>query len=197
MASTVGFEAARPEWRLPSKGRVGMASLIFSESAFFSIFVVAYLFYLGKSLSGPYPADVLHFPILNTVCLLSSSITVVFATRDLARGEIGRFLFWLLVTIALGTEFLVGTAIEWYGLIVDHGLWIDTNLFGTTFYSLVGFHAFHVTVGLILLSLVWVLAALGHVRKENAERVELLSWYWHFVDVVWIVVATVVYIVGT
>jgi len=188
--------SARPEWRLPSRGRVGMASLIFAESSFFAIFVVAYLFYLGKSLSGPYPSEVLEFPILNTVCLLSSSITVVFATRELARGEMGRFLFWLFVTIALGTEFIVGTGIEWYGLIVDHGLWIDTNLFGTTFYSLVGFHAFHVTVGLILLSLVWVLALLGHVRQANAERVELLSWYWHFVDGVWIVVATVVYIVG-
>ena len=95
-----------------------------------------------------------------------------------------------------GAAFLVCTALEWHGLIFDHGLTLSTNLFGTTYYALVGFHAAHVVVGLLLLSGVLVLAARGHVRTEHTERVDLLSWYWHFVDTVWIAVLTVVYVVG-
>ena len=82
------------------------------------------------------------------------------------------------------------------GLIVHHGLWIGTNLFGTTFYSLVGFHALHVFIGLSLLTLVLIFALGGHLKAEHAERTEILSWYWHFVDTVWIVVFIVVYVVG-
>jgi len=184
------------DWALPDKGRVGMVSLILTECAFFGTFVVVYLFYVGKSLSGPYPSEVLEVPVLNTICLLSSSITVVLAVRGLEKGEITRFSVWMLATVLLGAEFLVGTGLEWQGLIEDHGLWIDTNLFGTTFYSLVGFHALHVTLGLVLLSTVLILALLGHVKKENAHKVDMLSWYWHFVDAVWIVVLTTVYVVG-
>lgn len=183
-------------WTLPDKGKVGMACLIITESSFFAIFVVAYLYYIGKSLSGPYPADVLELPILGSICLLSSSVTIVLAIKALRAGKTSGFLLWWLVTILLGVEFLVGTGIEWYGLIVDHGLWIDTNLFGTTFYSLVGFHAFHVFVGLSMLTLVLILGLTGHVKPKHAERAEVLSWYWHFVDTVWIVVFTVVYVVG-
>lgn len=184
------------EWTLPSRGRVGMVGLIVTESALFSIFVVAYLFYIGKSLSGPYPADVLEFPVVATICLLSSSITIMLAERALRKGQIRRFSLWWFLTILLGAQFLGATAVEWYRLIFTSNLTIGTNLFGTTFYSLVGFHAFHVTVGLTMLTLVLVLSAVGYVRKEHAERVEVLSWYWHFVDVVWVVVLTVVYIIG-
>lgn len=184
------------EWTLPSRGRVGMVGLIVTESALFSIFVVAYLFYIGKSLSGPYPADVLEFPVVATICLLSSSITIMLAERALRKGQIRRFSLWWFLTILLGAQFLGATAVEWYRLIFESNLTIGTNLFGTTFYSLVGFHAFHVTVGLAMLTLVLVLSAVGYVRKEHAERVEVLSWYWHFVDVVWVVVLTVVYIIG-
>ncbi len=184
------------EWTLPSRGRVGMVGLIVTESALFSIFVVAYLFYIGKSLSGPYPADVLEFPVVATICLLSSSITIMLAERALRKGQIRRFSLWWFLTILLGAQFLGATAVEWYRLIFASNLTIGTNLFGTTFYSLVGFHAFHVTVGLTMLTLVLVLSAVGYVRKEHAERVEVLSWYWHFVDSVWVVVLTVVYIIG-
>jgi cytochrome c oxidase subunit 3/cytochrome o ubiquinol oxidase subunit 3 len=188
--------AAAPEWRLPSRGRAGMIGLIVMESAFLGTFVVAYLFYIGKSLSGPTPREVLDFPLLNTACLLASSVTVAIAVRVLRRGRVTLFAAWLFVTILLGAEFLAGTAVEWYGLIVRDGLTIGTNLFGTTFYSLVGFHAGHVTLGLILLTIVWIFTVFGAVRTEHAERVELLSWYWHFVDAVWIVVLTAVYIVS-
>jgi len=200
-ATTIGAHGTVPpapptSWTMPDKGRIGMACLILTESSFFAIFVVAYLFYIGKSLNGPYPADVLELPIFNTICLLSSSVTIVLAIRALRAGSNGGFVLWWLSTILLGLEFLVGTGIEWYGLIVKHGLWIDTNLFGTTFYSLVGFHALHVFVGLSLLTLVLLFALSGRLTSEHAERTEILSWYWHFVDTVWIVVFTVVYVVG-
>jgi len=176
-----------------------MTCLIFSESAFFCAFIVAYLFYAGRDRFGPTPWEVLELPpvVVNSVALLSSSVTIVLALRALARGAVGLFRVWMLATILLGGYFLWGTAVEWKGLIFDHDLTIATNLFGSTFYSLVGFHAFHVTAGLILLSLVLVLSLLGHVHPvRDHGRVELLSWYWHFVDVVWIFVFTTVYIVG-
>jgi cytochrome c oxidase subunit 3/cytochrome o ubiquinol oxidase subunit 3 len=200
-SATIAGRAATPPappatWSLPEKGRVGMACLILTESSFFAIFVVAYLFYIGKSLNGPFPSDVLELPILNTICLLSSSVTIVVALRALRAGKTSTFSAWLFLTILLGLEFLIGTGVEWYGLIVHHGLWIGTNLFGTTFYSLVGFHALHVFVGLSLLSLVLIFALGGHLKAEHAERTEILSWYWHFVDTVWIVVFIVVYVVG-
>jgi cytochrome c oxidase subunit 3 len=178
-----------------SKGRVGMIGLIIAESAIFTIFVVAYLFYLGKSLSGPTPKQVLELPIINTICLLSSSGSITLAVSALRRGRENLFRIWWFVTIALGTYFLAGTAHEWDHLIRE-GLTIKTNLFGTTFYSLVGLHAFHVTVGLLALTLVLVFALRGAIKHEHAERVEVLALYWHFVDAVWVVVFTVVYIIG-
>ncbi len=181
---------------LPPRGRVGMACLILTETSFFMVFLVAYLFYVGKSLSGPYPAEVLEMPLLGTACLLSSSLTIVLALRALRAGRDRAFAIWWLGTILLGAEFLAGTGVEWRGLIYGHGLTITTNLFGTTFYSLVGLHALHVTIGLLALLVVLVLALRGQVRREHAERTEVLSWYWHFVDAVWVAVFTVVYVVG-
>lgn len=181
---------------LPSRGRVGILSLILTESAFFSIFAIAYIFYIGKSLTGPYPRDVLEVPILNSICLLSSSITILLAVRGLKRSSQGTFRFWWLITFLLGLEFLAGTALEWHRLIYTKGLTISSNLFGTTYYSLVGLHALHVTVGLLLILVVLVFAVLGHVDERQAERTDLLSWYWHFVDGVWVVVFLTVYVVG-
>ena len=183
-------------WKLPSRGQVGMYCLIAAESAIFTIFVIAYIFYLGKSLTGPQPQNVLSPPIFFTVCLLSSSITIHFAVKSLQAGKVQSFMLWWAVTFILGALFLAGTAREWHHLIYDEGLTIQTNLFGTTYYSLVGLHAFHVTVGLLALLSVAIFAALGFVKQEHSYRVEVLSLYWHFVDVVWIVVFTVVYIVG-
>ena len=180
----------------PSKGVVGMTCLIIAESAIFTIFVIAYLYYLGKDLSGPTPRQVLELPILNSICLLSSSATITFALRSLRNNDSKRFSIWWLVTIALGAYFLLGTGREWHHLIYDKGITIQTNLFGTTFYSLVGLHASHVVVGLLALSIVMAFAIAGLVKSEHAERVHVLGLYWHFVDVVWIVVFTVVYIIG-
>src|SRR4030095_1915924 len=128
-------------WILPDRGKVAMACLIVAETAIFTIFVVAYLFYVGKSLSGPMPRDVLETPIFFTICLLSSSLTVHLAAGGLERGARGAFLGLWLLTLLLGGLFLFGTGQEWHRLIHDHGLTISTNLFGTTYYSLVGLHA--------------------------------------------------------
>jgi cytochrome c oxidase subunit III len=197
MSAAIATNSPQPDaqWA-PSKGVVGMACLIIAESAIFTIFVVAYLFYLGKSLSGPTPQQVLELPILNSICLLSSSVTITLAVRSLRNGDTKRFSFWWLVTIALGAYFLFGTGREWQHLIRDKGLTLQTNLFGTTFYSLVGLHASHVVVGLLALLLVMAFASAGAVKQEHAERAHVLSLYWHFVDAVWIVVFTVVYIIG-
>jgi len=183
-------------WKLPYRGKVGMACLIFAESAIFTIFVVAYLYYVGKSLSGPTPREVLETPIFYTICLLSSSLTIHFAGKLLERGSRAAFLLLWLLTITLGGLFLYGTGQEWHRLIYEHGLTISTNLFGTTYYSLVGLHAFHVTAGLIMLSVVLFFGLAGRVGPEQSARVNVLSLYWHFVDVVWVVVFTVVYILG-
>jgi len=183
-------------WKLPYRGKVGMACLIIAESAIFTIFVVAYLYYVGKSLSGPTPGEVLETPIFYTICLLSSSLTIHFAGKLLERGRRGAFLTLWLVTIALGALFLYGTGQEWHRLIYEHGLTISTNLFGTTYYSLVGLHGFHVTAGLIMLSIVLLLGLAGRVGPEQSARVDVLSLYWHFVDAVWVVVFTVVYVLG-
>jgi cytochrome c oxidase subunit 3 len=183
-------------WGIPSRSRVGMFGLIAAESAIFAIFVVAYLFYLGKSLTGPTPKEALTVPVFYTICLLSSSLTIHLAVERFRKGNGLAFAIFWLATIALGGAFLWGTVSEWHHLIYKEGLTIHTNLFGTTYYSLVGLHGFHVTVGLILLSAVMIFALLGSVKKQHADQLYALSLYWHFVDTVWIVVFTVVYVIG-
>jgi len=181
---------------LPYKGRLAMFVLIAAESAIFTIFVMAYIYYIGRSLSGPTPQQVLDVPILNTAFLLSSSLTIWLAERALARRAIDVFrAFWAL-TILFGAIFLFGTAREWYKLITVDGLTVSTNLFGTTYYSLVGLHALHVVVGLILLVAVFVLSVITKLRPQDTQRVQVLALYWHFVDCVWVVVFTVVYVIG-
>ena len=184
------------DWQLPSKGQVGMWCLISAEAAIFTIFVVAYIFYVGKSTTGPQPKDVLHAPLFYSLCLLTSSLTIHVALRRIRAGEISAFARWWLVTILLGGMFLFGTAREWNRLIFHDGLTISTNLFGTTYYSLVGLHAFHVTMGLLALITVALFFFTAKLRSDHAERLDVLSMYWHFVDVVWVVVFTVVYLVG-
>lgn len=188
--------AAPAVWTLPGRASVGMVSFIIAESAIFTIFVVAYLFYLGKSTSGPTPRDVLEVPIFYSICLLSSSVTIHLAGQRLARNQPRAFLLWWRLTISLGATFLYGTAQEWWRLVYERGLTISTNLFGTTYYSLVGLHAFHVTLGLILLTTLLVVVRTADDLRRQSARVEALSLYWHFVDVVWVVVFVVVYVIG-
>lgn len=196
--ATVPLEHVRgeAEWRMPSRGMVAMASLITAEASIFTIFVVAYLYYLGRDVSGPKPHDVLEIPLWGTICLLSSSGFIMLAEHAIEHGKLAAFRLWWLVTILLGGFFLVDTALEWQKLIVRDHLTIHTNLFGTCFYSLVGLHASHVIVGLLMMLVTLAFALTGHVRAEHAYRVKVLALYWHFVDAVWVVVFTVVYLVG-
>ncbi len=189
-------ESLENQWKVPDRGTVGVIFLILTETALFTMFVAVYLIYIGKSLNGPYPKDVLDIPIVATVCLLSSSLTVVFAEHALKKTEMGLFKLWWAATILLGLVFLTYTAIEWHHLIYQDHLTISTNLFGTTFYSLVGLHASHVIVGLTFLLVVFIVTMMGFPIDTQLRRVLFLSWYWHFVDAVWVVVFTVVYIIG-
>jgi cytochrome c oxidase subunit 3/cytochrome o ubiquinol oxidase subunit 3 len=183
-------------WTLPYKGQIGMLCLILAESSIFTIFVVAYIFYIGKSLTGPTPREILEVPIFATVCLLSSSLTIHFAVGALRKGNLAMFRLLWFATLALGATFLFKTGVEWQRLIYERNFTVSTNLFGTTYYSLVGLHAFHVTVGLIGLLIVLLLALAGRARPEHTHNVDTFALYWHFVDVVWVAVFTVVYIVG-
>jgi cytochrome c oxidase subunit 3/cytochrome o ubiquinol oxidase subunit 3 len=199
MAATVtpaDVGALEREWTLPDRGTIGIILLMITESSLFTIFVVAYLVYIGRSITGPFPKDVLEVPIVASICLLSSSLTIVLAEKALKRNQVGRFKLWWLITILLGGEFLTATGLEWYHLIYKEGLTISTNLFGTTYYSLVGLHASHVIVGLFFLLLVMLVSLMGFPIQHQERRVKFLSWYWHFVDAIWIVVFTVVYIIG-
>jgi cytochrome c oxidase subunit 3/cytochrome o ubiquinol oxidase subunit 3 len=196
--STIPLQQVENEtqWRLPSRGVVAMVSLITAESAIFTIFVVAYLYYLGRDISGPTPREVLELPYFGTVCLLSSSLFIMLAEHAIAHAKMKSFLLWWSVTILLGVIFLADTANEWYKLIVHDHLTIRTNLFGTTFYSLVGLHASHVIVGLFMMLVVLAFSLTRKLQPKHAERVKVLALYWHFVDAVWVVVFTVVYIIG-
>jgi cytochrome c oxidase subunit 3/cytochrome o ubiquinol oxidase subunit 3 len=180
-----------------TKAQWGMLSFLVSEVAFFSTLIVVYRVYLGAEQDGPTPA-VLSLPLVigTTCCLLASSVTVHFAARSLSAGERSAFLCWWSATILLGIIFLSGTAWEWRDLVVVHGLTPSRNLFGTTYYTLVGFHAFHVTAGVVVMLTVLGLALSRLMTPVNHSGVELVSWYWHFVDVVWVVVFTVVYLAG-
>jgi len=175
---------------------MGMAGLITAESTIFTIFVTAYLYYMGRDVTGPTPREVLEIPLFGTICLLSSSGFIMLAERAIEHGKMMAFTLWWAVTMLLGAIFLADTANEWHKLIVHDHLTISTNLFGTCFYSLVGLHASHVIVGLIMMLVVLVLALGRKLHPAHAERVKVLAMYWHFVDAVWVVVFSVIYILG-
>ena len=175
----------------------GMVAFLVSEAAFFCTLIVVYLAFVGAVQSGPTPA-VLSLPLVigMTACLLSSSVTVHLAAKSLRFGARSAFMRWWSATIVLGTAFLAGTACEWTDLIGQHGLTISRNVFGTTYYTLVGFHALHVTVGVIVMLILLAFARNYGATTGRQVGVELVSWYWHFVDIVWVIVFTVVYLVG-
>jgi len=196
MSAAAHVPPSAAAWQLPDRGRVGIAGLIVAESALFAIFVVAYLYYLGRSLGGPTPGEVLGLPVAASIALWSSSATIHLAVRALRAARTRAFASWWALTVLLGALFLAATGREWYRLIVEEGLTIRTNLFGTTYYALVGLHASHVVVGLLMLSTVLAFALAGRVRTAHAGRAEVISYYWHFVDAVWVVVFLVVYGIG-
>jgi cytochrome c oxidase subunit 3/cytochrome o ubiquinol oxidase subunit 3 len=188
---------AMPSELVLSSSEWGMIGFLVSEAAFFCTLIVVYLAFIGAVQSGPTPS-VLSLPlvIVMTACLLSSSATVHLATKSLRSPAKSAFMKWWLATILLGIAFLCGTVFEWNNLIGKYGLTISRNMFGTTYYTLVGFHALHVTVGVIVMFIMLTLALNSRTMAGKALGIELISWYWHFVDVVWVVVFTVVYLIG-
>jgi cytochrome c oxidase subunit 3/cytochrome o ubiquinol oxidase subunit 3 len=184
--------------RTLSPAQWGVLSFLVSEVALFSTLIVVYVFYLGKNVVDPTPAQALRLSLVicTTLCLLSSSGTIHVAEKALHRGSQVGFLLWWAATIMLGVLFLVGTAYEWYGLVVHYNLTPSRNLFGTTYYTLVGLHALHVTGGVTIMLIVLGLALGRRVTMANRAGVGLVAWYWHFVDGVWVVVFTVVYLLG-
>ena len=172
-----------------------MWSFIIAESAIFTIFVVAYLFYVGKSLSGPTPRDVLEVPIFYTICLLSSSVTIHLAGRR-PRAQRVEGLWRAVANHHCAWSHLL---VRHRGRVAPPDLRTRPDDFHESVrhdvYSLVGLHAFHVTLGLVLLTTVFVVGLAAGARTQS-KRINVLSLYWHFVDVVWIVVFTVVYVIG-
>jgi len=174
----------------------GMISFLASEVAFFSTLIVTYITSVTPGGPEPTPA-ILSLPLVigTTACLLFSSLTIHLAERRLRQGQPTRFKLWWGATIALGIAFLAGTAVEWRGLVVEHGLTPSVNLFGSSYYTLVGFHAAHVTIGVVIMVATLFVAASRRLAPLNHAAVGLVAWYWHFVDAVWIVVFSVVYLV--
>ncbi len=189
--------AIAPE-RTLSAGQWGLLSFLVSEVALFGTLIVTYIFYIGKDVVPPTPAKALSLPLVlfTTVCLLASSGTIHLAEKSLERDNRVGFLQWWAATIGLGAVFLGGTAYEWHDLIDHYQLTISCNLFGTTYYTLVGLHALHVSGGVLIMLILFALMLRRQMTTANKGAVGLISWYWHFVDGVWVVVFTVVYLLG-
>jgi heme/copper-type cytochrome/quinol oxidase subunit 3 len=176
--------------------KLGIWAFLSSETIFFSALIVTYLILHGKSVSGPYPHDVLNVPLtaVNTFVLICSSFTMVSALAAIQRGETRNVKGWLIATMVLGAAFLGGQATE-FSLLIGQGLSLSQNVFGASFFTLTGFHGAHVLVGLIWIGFVLTKAFRGELNKENHLSVELVGLYWHFVDLVWIIIFTVVYLI--
>ncbi len=175
--------------------KLAVWTFIASEVMFFTGLIVTYIVMRGKSTSGPLPADVLSVPVVavNTFVLLASSYTMVTALSAIQRGDARGLRRWLIATAGLGLLFLSGQAFEFISLF-NEGASLSSNLFGATFFTLTGFHGMHVLVGVIWVAFVLARAFRGGVTQDNHLAVELVGLYWHFVDIVWIIIFTVVYL---
>jgi heme/copper-type cytochrome/quinol oxidase subunit 3 len=176
--------------------KLGMWAFLGSECLFFGSLIATYLLYRGRSVQGPFPADVYDIPYtsVSSGILLMSSLTMVLALHEIQRGDHRRFRAWLLATALLGITFVGGQVFE-FTVFVREGLTLSRNLFGSSFFVLTGFHGAHVTVGILMLLTLYGMSLAGRLPAERALRVELVGLYWHFVDIVWIVIFTVVYLI--
>jgi heme/copper-type cytochrome/quinol oxidase subunit 3 len=176
--------------------KLGIWSLLGSEVMFFSSLIVTYIVFRDKSVTGPYPREALDVPLtaFNTFVLICSSLTMVTALATIQRGQVAGLRRWLIATALLGLTFLGGQAYE-FSLLISHGLSLSSNLFGATFFTLTGFHGAHVFAGVIWIGFVLARAFRGGVTQDNHIAVELVGLYWHFVDLVWIIIFTVVYLI--
>jgi cytochrome c oxidase subunit 3/cytochrome o ubiquinol oxidase subunit 3 len=175
--------------------KVGFWTFLGSETLFFGSFIATYLIYTGRSVQGPYPHDVLDIPLtsLSTFVLLMSSLAMVLALAAVQRGSRKGALTWLMATAGLGMTFLGFQAYE-FTHFYHEGLTLSANLFGSSFFILTGFHGAHVTIGVIWLLLLWVQTAAGRIGPDDSLKVEIAGLYWHFVDIVWIAIFTLIYL---
>ena len=173
----------------------GVAVFITSEAIFFLTLVITYIAYHGQSTSGPQPRDVLDVPVtaIFSLFLFASSASMVMVTSRLQRDDAGGVRRWLLVTILLGAIFLLGQGYEYVRLYTDN-VTISRNLWGSTFFTLTGFHGLHVLVGLVSMAILAGLVSPRRGHVEPASGLEAVSLYWHFVDAVWVVIFSVVYL---
>ena len=167
-----------------------------SECLFFGSLISAYLLYRDRSTTGPYPEDVFDIPFTSVSAfqLLMSSVTMVLALAAIQRGNVRGMQIWLLATAILGLLFVSGQAYE-FTQFVHEGLTLETNLFGTTFFVLTGFHGAHVTIGVLILMSLFTGSLQGRIQQKDSLNIELAGLYWHFVDIVWIVIFTLIYLV--
>ena len=189
-------DAAHPDTTTGIDNRkVAIWTFIGSECMFFASLISTYLVYKGKSLSGPTPAEILQIPLVTfgTALLLFSSLFVVLALNGAQRGNRKQLLLWLGMTLVCGIFFVAMQVYEFQHF-VHEGLTPQTNLFGASFYLLTGFHGTHVTLGVIWLLTVFITAVRGQLPPAKALNLEMAALYWHFVDVVWIVIFPVVYL---
>ena len=167
-----------------------------SECLFFGSLIAAYLLYRDKSVTGPYPEDLFDIPFTSVSAfhLLMSSVTMVLALAAIQRGNVRSMQIWLLATAFLGLLFVSGQAYE-FTQFHHEGLSLETNLFGTTFFVLTGFHGAHVTIGILILMSLFSVSLQGRIQQKDSLNVEIAGLYWHFVDIVWIVIFTLVYLI--
>jgi heme/copper-type cytochrome/quinol oxidase subunit 3 len=176
--------------------KLGIWLFLSSDCLFFGAFIAAYLLYRGRPQTGPKPSATYDIPFtsVTSFVLLMSSLTMVLALAAIQRGDYRRLRIWLFATAALGATFISGQVFE-FTEFSRKGLDLSSNLFGSTFFVLTGFHGAHVSVGIIWLLSLWGMASQGRLKQADAQKVEIAGLYWHFVDVVWIVIFTVVYLV--
>ncbi len=176
--------------------KLGVWALIGSEAVFFSALIVTYVVLRGRSVSGPLPREILDIPLtgVNTFVLICSSLTMVSALAAIQAGAVRRMRLFLIATMVLGLGFLSGQAVEFTSL-ASHGLSLSVNLFGASFFTLTGFHGAHVLAGVIWISFVLARSLRGGITQEKHASVELVGLYWHFVDLVWIIIFTIVYLI--
>jgi cytochrome c oxidase subunit 3/cytochrome o ubiquinol oxidase subunit 3 len=178
--------------------KLAMWIFLASDCLLFGALISTYVLYRGASIKGPYPSDVFDIPYtsVSSFVLLASSLTMVLALAAIQRGDQGQMRVWLLATALLGATFVGGQVYE-FTTFADEGLTLTTNLFSTTFYVLTGFHGTHVAIGILMLLSLLVMSFTGKITQQNSLSVELVGLYWHFVDIVWIVIFTIVYLIPT
>ena len=178
-----------------TNNKLGMWLFLGSDCLLFGALISTYLLLRHRG-TGIGPADVFDIPFtsVSSFVLLMSSVSMVFAVSSIARGDHQKLRLWLLVTAMLGGTFIAGQVYEFTSFYRE-GLGYTTNVFSSAFYSLTGFHGVHVTVGIVMLMSLFVMSLTGRLSEERAETVEIVGLYWHFVDIVWVLIFTIVYLI--